>query len=54
MPASLADRPRRPRDAQWRAIGGPGAKLHNPLMEAALWVRNVESLRRLRKLAERH
>jgi uncharacterized protein YndB with AHSA1/START domain len=32
--------------------GGLAAKLHNPLMEAGLWLRNFESLRRLRKLAE--
>ena len=28
--------------------------LSNPLMDAALWLRNVESLRRLRKLAEQN
>ncbi|HEX8649083.1 MAG TPA: SRPBCC family protein [Thermoleophilaceae bacterium] len=33
-------------------IGGPVAKIHNPLIDRALWARNVESLRRLRKLAE--
>ena len=32
--------------------GGLAAKLHNPLMEVALKLRNVEALRRLRKLAE--
>jgi uncharacterized protein YndB with AHSA1/START domain len=33
-------------------IRGPVAKLNNPLIDRALWARNVESLRRLRKLAE--
>ena len=33
-------------------IGGPVAKIHNVLIDRALWARNVESLRRLRKLAE--
>jgi uncharacterized protein YndB with AHSA1/START domain len=33
--------------------GGLAAKLRNPLLDAALWLRNAESLRRLRKLAER-
>ncbi len=33
-------------------IRGPVAKVHNPLIDRALWLRNVESLRRLRKLAE--
>jgi uncharacterized protein YndB with AHSA1/START domain len=32
--------------------GGIARKLHNPLFEAALWLRNVESLRRLRKMAQ--
>ena len=32
--------------------GGPAAKLHNPLSDLVLKLRNVESLRRLRKLAE--
>jgi uncharacterized protein YndB with AHSA1/START domain len=31
---------------------GPLAKVHNPLLDRAFWARNVESLRRLRKLAE--
>ena len=34
-------------------IGGPIAKVNNPLIDRALWARNVETLRRLRKLAER-
>jgi hypothetical protein len=33
-------------------IRGPVAKINNPLIDRALWARNVESLRRLRKLAE--
>ena len=33
-------------------IRGPVAKLNNPLIDRALWIRNVESLRRLRRLAE--
>jgi hypothetical protein len=33
--------------------GGIAAPLHNPLMELALKLRNVEALRRLRRLAER-
>ena len=33
-------------------VRGPVAKIHNPLLDRALWARNVESLRRLRKLAE--
>jgi len=32
--------------------GGLAARLHNPLFELALKLRNVEALRRLRKLAE--
>jgi uncharacterized protein YndB with AHSA1/START domain len=32
--------------------GGPAARLHNPLIDLVLKLRNVESLRRLRKLAE--
>jgi uncharacterized protein YndB with AHSA1/START domain len=32
--------------------GGPAAWLHNPLMDLAFKLRNVEALRRLRKLAE--
>jgi uncharacterized protein YndB with AHSA1/START domain len=32
--------------------GGLARKLPDPLMDAALWLRNVEALRRLRKLAE--
>jgi uncharacterized protein YndB with AHSA1/START domain len=32
--------------------GGPAKVLHNPLMELALKLRNVEALRRLSKLAE--
>ena len=32
--------------------GGLARKLRNPLMDAALWLRNIEALRRLRKLAE--
>ena len=49
-----------PRGAGTRVVmveyptGGPAAKLHNPLTELALKLRNVESLRRLRKLAERN
>lgn len=34
-------------------IGGPVAKIHNPLIDGMLWARNIETLRRLRKLAER-
>ena len=34
-------------------IGGLAGKLDNPLMHFALHLRNVESLRRLRKMAER-
>ena len=34
-------------------IGGIAQKLDNPLMHAAMHVRNIESLRRLRKMAER-
>ena len=34
-------------------IGGLVAKVHNPLIDRALWARNAESLRRLRRLAER-
>ena len=34
-------------------VGGIAEKLDNPLMHVALHLRNVESLRRLRKLAER-
>ena len=33
-------------------IRGPIAKIDNPLIDRALWARNIESLRRLRKLAE--
>ena len=33
-------------------IGGPVAKIRNPLIDRAIWARNIESLRRLRKLAE--
>ena len=33
-------------------IGGLAAKLHNPLIELSLKLRNVEALRRLRKMAE--
>jgi uncharacterized protein YndB with AHSA1/START domain len=33
-------------------IGGPVAKLNNPLIDRALWARNVETLRRLRRLSE--
>jgi uncharacterized protein YndB with AHSA1/START domain len=32
--------------------GGLAAKLHNPLIELSLKLRNVEALRRLRKMAE--
>ena len=47
-----------PRDGGTKVVmieyptGGPAARLHNPLMELALKLRNVEALRRLRKLAE--
>lgn len=34
-------------------IGGIAEKLDNPLMHAALHLRNIESLRRLRRMAER-
>jgi hypothetical protein len=33
-------------------IAGPIARIHNPLLDRVIWARNVESLRRLRKLAE--
>lgn len=33
-------------------IGGLAKKLDNPLINLALWARNVESLRRLRRMAE--
>jgi uncharacterized protein YndB with AHSA1/START domain len=33
-------------------IRGPVAKVHNPLLDRIFWARNVESLRRLRKMAE--
>jgi carbon monoxide dehydrogenase subunit G len=33
-------------------IGGPVAKVHNPLIDRALWARNVETLRRLRRISE--
>jgi uncharacterized protein YndB with AHSA1/START domain len=33
-------------------IGGPIARVYNPLLDRVIWARNVESLRRLRKLAE--
>lgn len=33
-------------------ISGPIAKINNPLIDRALWARNVETLRRLRKLSE--
>ena len=33
-------------------IGGPVAKINNPLIDRALWARNVETLRRLRRLSE--
>jgi uncharacterized protein YndB with AHSA1/START domain len=33
-------------------VSGPIAKLHNALTDRLFWARNVESLRRLRKLAE--
>jgi uncharacterized protein YndB with AHSA1/START domain len=33
-------------------ISGPVAKVNNPLIDRALWARNVETLRRLRKLSE--
>ena len=33
-------------------LRGPIAKINNPLIDRAIWARNVESLRRLRKLAE--
>jgi uncharacterized protein YndB with AHSA1/START domain len=32
--------------------GGLAGRLRNPLFDAALWLRNVEALRRLRRLAE--
>jgi hypothetical protein len=31
---------------------GPIARIHNPVLDRAIWARNIESLRRLRKLAE--
>jgi uncharacterized protein YndB with AHSA1/START domain len=34
-------------------VGGIAEKLDNPLIHAALHLRNIESLRRLRKMAER-
>lgn len=34
-------------------ISGPVKKIHNPLIDRAFWARNIESLRRLRKLAEK-
>ena len=33
-------------------ISGPISKINNPLIDRALWARNVETLRRLRKLSE--
>ncbi len=33
-------------------IGGPVARVYNPLLDRLTWLRNEESLRRLRKLAE--
>jgi uncharacterized protein YndB with AHSA1/START domain len=33
-------------------LSGPIARINNPLIDRALWARNVETLRRLRKLAE--
>ena len=33
-------------------IAGPVARIHNALIDRAIWARNIESLRRLRKLAE--
>jgi uncharacterized protein YndB with AHSA1/START domain len=33
-------------------IAGPVKRINNPLIDRALWARNIESLRRLRKLAE--
>ena len=33
-------------------LSGPIARVHNPLTDRAFWARNVESLRRLRKMAE--
>ncbi|HEX8054747.1 MAG TPA: SRPBCC family protein [Thermoleophilaceae bacterium] len=33
-------------------IGGPVAKVNNPLIDRALWARNVETLRRLRRISE--
>jgi hypothetical protein len=34
-------------------VSGPVARIHNPVLDRVFWARNVESLRRLRKLAER-
>ncbi len=34
-------------------VSGPAKWLHNPLLEALTYLRNVESLRRLRRLVER-
>jgi uncharacterized protein YndB with AHSA1/START domain len=34
------------------AIDGPIARIYNPVFDRAIWARNIESLRRLRKLAE--
>ena len=33
-------------------VSGPGARLNNPALDRVIWLRNFESLRRLRKLAE--
>lgn len=35
------------------AVSGPIARIYNPLIDRAIWARNIESLRRLRKLAEK-
>ena len=33
-------------------VGGIAARVHNPLLDRLIWARNVESLRRLRRMAE--
>ena len=40
-------------DVEERPVDGPMAALWNPVLDALMWLRNQEMLRRLRRLAER-
>lgn len=35
-------------------LRGPGGRLHNPLFDLIVWVRNIETLRRLDRVVQRH